>query len=53
MISKAPDDTSSVEWLLHRLLLSGSGGNSAKYVNAKFNQVKAFTRKEFDDEVEE
>lgn len=43
MISREPEDTSSVEWLLHRLLLSGVGGDSAKYIEAAFNPVKAFT----------
>lgn len=43
MISVDPEETSSVEWLLHRLLLSGVGGDSAKYIQASFNPVKAFT----------
>lgn len=43
MISADPEETSSVKWLLHRLLLSGVGGDSAKYIEASFNPVKAFT----------
>lgn len=42
-ISTSADDTSSVEWLLHRLLLAGSGGSSAKYIEASFNPIKTFS----------
>lgn len=35
-ISTSADDTSSVEWLLHRLLLAG-------YIEASFNPIKTFS----------
>lgn len=39
-ISEAEGTTSSLEWMVHRLMLARAGGDACIFVKAKFNPLK-------------